>query len=436
VSPGGEATTTLTVRNETDIVEAYTLEVVGDSVAWTTVEPARVSLYPGTSETVTIRVAPPRSSEVRAGEHPLGIKVLPSERPELVRVPETTVTVEAFRELRGQLDPRRRRGWLRARYLTAVQNLGNDVADVALTASEAGDELRFGFSPETVRLEPGESREIRLAARARKLIWFGKSVTRPFEVKVAQAADQAGTATGDAAERRPVRADRTGRGEALPGEFVQLAVLPKWLLWLLAVLAALVIAWFALVRPTVQSYAKQAANGAVQQAMVNPNTGNAGNTGRQGGGQGQQAGQGTQQGGGGGGGSSSNANSGLAVAGTGQQHSGTIDVQTGAGTQKTGVYEIPDGKVFGITDLVIANFQGDEGLVTIKFGDQTITTIPLESIRNQDFHWVTQIEVPAGQAVTADVTCRTPGTPANSQKASACHEILNVSGVLSDMKKQ
>lgn len=70
VSPGGTATTTLTVRNDGDIVEAYTLEVVGDCAAWTTVEPARVSLYPGTSETVTLTFAPPRSHEVRAGETP------------------------------------------------------------------------------------------------------------------------------------------------------------------------------------------------------------------------------------------------------------------------------------------------------------------------------------------------------------------------------
>lgn len=38
VSPGGTATTTLTVRNDSDIVEAYTLEVVGDCAAWSTVE--------------------------------------------------------------------------------------------------------------------------------------------------------------------------------------------------------------------------------------------------------------------------------------------------------------------------------------------------------------------------------------------------------------
>lgn len=81
VSPGAEATTTLTVRNDGDIVEAYTLDVVGDCAAWTTVEPARVSLYPGTSETVTVRFAPPRSHEVRAGEVPWGYGCCPPSTP-------------------------------------------------------------------------------------------------------------------------------------------------------------------------------------------------------------------------------------------------------------------------------------------------------------------------------------------------------------------
>lgn len=258
VSPGGVATTTLTVRNETDIVEAYSLEVVGACAPWTTVEPARVSLYPGTSETVTVRLAPARSPDVRAGEFPLGIRVLPAERADLVTVPETTVTVTAFHELRAELAPRRRRGWLRARYRTSAQNLGNAPTTVAFTPAQAGEDLRFRAAPSSLRLEPGESGEARLRVRTRKLIWFGKPVTRAFEVTAGQdvaAADQGKPA---AAERRPV----------LNGEFVQLSIFPKWLLALLAALIALLLAWFALVRPAVQSSAKQAAAQAVDQKVA------------------------------------------------------------------------------------------------------------------------------------------------------------------------
>lgn len=95
---------------------------------------------------------------------------------------------------------------------------------------------------------------------------------------------------------------------------------------------------------------------------------------------------------------------------------------------------MPQGKVFGITDIVVANFQGDEGVITISFGERKITTIALETFRNQDYHWVTPIDIPENSTVTAEVTCAKPGTPATGQQASGCHEVLNVSGVLRDLR--
>ncbi|GAB2719799.1 COG1470 family protein [Kitasatospora kifunensis] len=440
VSPGGVVTTTLTVRNETDVVEAYALEVVGDCAPWTTVEPARVSLYPGTSETVTVRLAPPRSPDVRAGEFPLGIRVLPAEHPELVTVPETTVTVTPFHELRAAIAPRRRRGWLRARYRTSVRNLGNAATTVTFTPGQAGEDLRFGVAPDRLRLQPGESAEARLRVRTRKLIWFGKPVTWPFEVAVSR---EAGADEQQAGAGKPGGERSADQRPVLDGEFVQLSIFPKWLLALLAALLALLLAWFALVRPTVQSSAKQAAQQAVDQkaaalspppsAAATPPGSTGGATGGATGGQGQQPGgqPGSSPGNPGNG---SDPGSGLAVPGTGQQSSTTIDVQTAGGAATVGSYQVPHGKVFGITDIVAANFQGDQGLLTIKFGDQTITTIALETFRNQDYHWVTPIEVSEDQTVTASVTCQLPGTPASGKQASGCHELLNVSGELSDLK--
>lgn len=280
VSPGGVATTTLTVRNGTDIVEAYSLEVVGECAPWTTVEPARVSLYPGTSETVTVQLAPPRSPEVRAGDFPLGIRVLPAERPELVTVPETTVTVTPFHELQAEIAPRRRRGWLRARYRAAVRNLGNAPSAVTFAPAQAGEDLRFGVAPDRLRLQPGESAEVRVRVRARKLIWFGKPASWPFEVAVGgePAAEAPGgnepggkePGTQQAAPQQPGAQQPAGQRRQLHGEFVQLPILPRWLLALLAALIALLLAWFALVRPAVRSSAKQAAQQVVDQHTLAP----------------------------------------------------------------------------------------------------------------------------------------------------------------------
>ena len=49
VAPGDTATTRLTIRNDSEIVEAYTFDVIGPCAPWTSVEPERLSLYPGTS---------------------------------------------------------------------------------------------------------------------------------------------------------------------------------------------------------------------------------------------------------------------------------------------------------------------------------------------------------------------------------------------------
>lgn len=463
VAPGGVATTTLTVRNDLDIVEAYTLEVVGDCAAWTTVEPARVSLFPGTSETVTVRLAPPRSPAARAGEFPLGIRVLPTERPELVTVPETTVTVTPFQELQAALAPRRRRGWLRGRYRTSVRNLGNAPGTVVLTPGQAGEELRFRAAPERLRLEPGESGELRLQARARKLIWFGKQASWPFEVAVGpepapagkapdaggkDSGSKDGKATGSAAagataapattpapapapEATPSAAQRP----VLAGEFIQLPIFPKWLLALLAALIALLLAWFALVRPAVRSSAKQAAEQAVAQQSATPappagtpggapsapSGGNPGGQTKPGAGQPSSGGRAPGPG--------------QAEPGTGRQSSAAIEVQTGGGAANAGSYQVPHGKVFDMTDLVIANFQGDQGVVIITAGQKVLNTIALETFRNQDYHWVTPIQVPEDQAVTASVTCESPGTPASGKQAPTCHELLNISGTLSDVVK-
>ncbi|SCE06529.1 MULTISPECIES: COG1470 family protein [unclassified Streptomyces] len=448
VSPGGTATTTLTVRNDGDIVEAYTLEVVGDCAAWSTVEPARVSLYPGTSETVTLTFAPPRSHEVKAGETPLAVRVLPAEHPESVVVPEGTVTVEPFHELRTELEPRRRRGWLGARFRTAVQNKGNTPVDVAFTGKQAGEELRLGFTPAQRRLEPGESAEVRLKVRAAKLIWFGEPVTWPFEVEAAEVEAPVEAVKVEAGGREPVRPEtaqpETVRPEPIPGEFLQLPVLPKWLLIVLAALLALLLAWFALVRPAVKSTAKQAVTEAAQEEAAREQQQGAATPGgpdSPGGSQGQGTGPdapGTP-GGTGGSGAGPGTGTGSGPGGTGVggsgQSSATIDVETRAGAEEQGTYQVPAGKVFGITDLVVANFQGDEGVLTISFGERKITTIALETFRNQDYHWVTPIQIPENATVTAAVTCSKPGTPATGTQASGCHQVINVSGVLSDLAR-
>ncbi|MFT7840465.1 hydrolytic protein [Saccharothrix sp. BKS2] len=419
VTPGSEASTKLTVRNDSDIVEAYEFQVVGECAPWTSVEPARLSLYPGTSEQVTVLLRPPRSPEVRAGEVPLGVRVLPAERPESVVVSETTVVVEPFLEQRAELVPERRRAWRSARYHVEVRNEGNTPIAVALVAAESDDQLRATVPARPEPVEPGTLVELPVRVRVGKVLWFGAPVPWPVRLTAGSTTPTALPASAEAAQ-----------AEELEGEFLQLPVFPKWLLALLALLLALLLAWLLLVRPAVRSAAREAADdraaelveaGEQQAAAQEPPAGQQ-QAGQQageqppGGQQQEQPGQGD-------------------ATGVGEQMSNTIEIRTNTGDQGTGSYVVPAGKVFRITDLVLANHQGDEGVLTIVFGERTVTTIALETIRNQDYHWVTPIDVPENSAVSATVTCARPGTPASGRQAPNCLQLLNVSGALADVPR-
>ncbi len=396
----------MTVRNDSDIVEAYRFEVVGECAPWTEVEPARLSLYPGTSEHVTVWLRPPRSPSVRAGELPLGVRVLPAERPESVVVSETTVVVESFAEQRAELVPERRRAWRRARYQVALHNDGNAPAAVTLAAPVTDDQLTYTLPERPVTIGPGELAELDLRVRVAKVLWFGKPV--PWALRL-NATAAAGSDTQE---------------HQLEGELIQLPVFPRWLLALLAALLALVLAWLLLVRPAVESAAREATDDRAQEiAQAGAPDEQAPSTQSSGGGgaNGQQESQQGQDSGGG---------SGPVRA---QQSSSTIEVRTDGGDQGTGTYVVPAEQVFRITDVVLGNHQGDEGVLTIEFGDRTITTIALETFRNQDYHWVTPIDVPAGAAVTATVDCTRPGTPPSGRQAPECFQVLNVSGELTEV---
>jgi hypothetical protein len=408
VTPGAEATTRLLVRNDSEIVEAYGFEVLGDCAPWTTVEPPELRLYPGTSEAVTVRLRPPRSPEVAAGETPMGLRVLPRERPGTGTVSETTVRIEPFWELAAELAPRRRLAWRSARYRVRLHNYGNTDTEVGLRSAEGDERLRFALGRTPTPVPRGTTAEAAVRARVRTLVWTGKQVSYPFQLTAQPRADGV-------------------PAELLDGELVQVPLLPRWLLALLAALLALLLAWFALVRPTVRSTARQAIDDQTQRAAaasaasrppapappgVRPST------------------TASQPAGGGNSTDNSGGGPGGGAPGGGGQSSATIEVRVRGGDSAVGTYPVPAGKVLRITDIVVANPQGDEGLMTIVFGSRTITVIALETFRNQDYHWVTPIDVPARATVQVRVTCGRPGTPASGRQASTCLEVLNVNGVL------
>jgi hypothetical protein len=74
VEPGAEAVVDLQLRNTGAVVDEFTFDILGDTAAWTTVDPATLSLFPGAEGTARIVFRPPRAATTPAGAIRYGLR--------------------------------------------------------------------------------------------------------------------------------------------------------------------------------------------------------------------------------------------------------------------------------------------------------------------------------------------------------------------------
>jgi len=401
LTPGSEAVVPLQIRNNGDIVEGYRIQVVGAPASWTTVEPASLSLYPGTSTTATVTFRPPRSSRIAAGRQEFGIIVMPTEDPDAAVVPEGVVEVLPFLDTVAELVPRTSQGSRRARHQVAIDNRGNVEVTAVLSARDDGQRLRLRPSPPAVTVQPGEARFAEVRLRPVKRIWRGAAVTHPFVVEVAPK------------DSTPVTLD---------GTFVQTAVIPRWLpkllLALLALLLALLAVWFLLLKPTIESQAEEAVEDEVAVAKKAADDA-------------EQSEQNTKD-------AEGRTNEIVKTITNRPPEPSTtttnqalrLEVSTAEGTVGSRAITIGDRAIFRITDLVLSNPQGDFGRARIFIEGDEKFDVALENFRDLDYHFVTPIIAGNDSEIELEVTCRRPGSPPRSDPAEQCEVAALVGGEL------
>ncbi len=366
VEPGGEAQATVRIRNIGSVVDQFTFEVVGDPGRWTRIEPPTLSLFPGTEEDVQLVFAPPRQSSVAAGPTPYGLKVVSKEDPASTFVEEGELDVAPFRDLTAELIPRASRASLLARHTLALDNRGNAPVVAALNAVDDENRLGFRFSAPELSAPPGTAAFTKFSVRPRKQFWRGPAITRPFKVLV-----------------EPEGAEAL----AVDGSLVQEALLPKWLIPVLAALALLAVAWFALLKPAINDQVDEAVA-----AELGPQAGGGDNAAGQNGG-----GDGGSQGGAGGSQSGSNGGTGSSSGGAFASFDTRLSCPGNAGA-----FTVPKGKQLEITDLVFGNPDGTTGKLTLRRGQSPLLVQQLANFRDLDFHFVTPIVVPQEEALVLD----------------------------------
>jgi hypothetical protein len=414
VNPGEEAAASIRVRNTGQVVDQFTLSVLGDAQPWATVEPPTLSLFPGAEGTATVTFRPPKSAEVPAGPLPFGIRVDSKEDPAGDTVEEGSLEVGAFIDTYAELAPRTSRGSRAANHDLAVDNRGNLRLNAQITASDPDKALDFDINPPSVVADPGTAALSKVKVKPRKRFWRGTPKTHPFRVEV--------LSPGAA----PVGVD---------GTMLQEQALPSWTVRaLLAVLAIAVIGallWAFFLQPTIAGLARQEliAAGATVGPSGLPVLPGSQRQEPAGGGGGAPT---PTPGGGGGGGTPTPTTAGggsptptasLApgespsptIPGSSPSPTLTLEPGVGPGGQRAGrlqgsndQFAVDPVLTLYVTDLIFNNpsdtltgqlIVGRRDLTQDPPPEQPLLILQLQNFRDIDYHFVTPLLIPPGQAL-------------------------------------
>jgi hypothetical protein len=321
-------------------------------------------------------------------------------------VEEGTVEVGAFTHVRVELVPSKVRGRRQAKYEVAVDNLGNHPVAVDVDAADPEESLRFRPEHTALTVDPATTAFVALRVRPDERFLRGPDRSYPFQVRVKGAGAEPAVAEG---------------------AMVQRPLLPKWLLpvlaALVAALVALVVLWFTLFKPTIESAARDVADRQVQQVAATANEAK------------EQAAQAQEEAGGG-------AAPGEQAPGEGGPDGGDQQAPPGGPGSPEGqplpepiafrlaaeapvttdpedlvfttrASDLPDDRIFAVSDLVLQNPLGDSGILRILRqevdGNETILLeVGLDNFRDLDYHFVQPLRFAAGEEIALAVDCQNP----------------------------
>lgn len=379
VEPGAEAVLGVTVRNTGEIVDEFTLQIVGHASAWTDVTPPSLRLFPGDEGDAQLRFRPPRMPSTPAGPIPFGISVRPREDPAAGVVEEGIVDVAPFADAFAELVPHTSTGRRHARHEVTLHNRGNVRIRAVLGASDPDGLLTFRLSAGELRPPPGTAEVARVAVRARRQFLWGPPRTVPFSVLM---------------ETLPVSGN-AGEGETISveGGMIQQPIIPRWMPRTLAALAglllALVMLWALLVKPTVEAAAEDKAKQTVAQQPTAPNEGSSAEP------KPEPAPVPNPPGGGNGGGGTRKRTARRPVV-------SPIDGRLEIGGDPT--LRVGGKTTVSLTDVIFENTRASTGIVQLRRDEQVLLSLGLENFRYLDYHFVSPIVLRADQRFT--LTCR------------------------------
>jgi hypothetical protein len=418
VEPGGEQSCWVQIVNTSEIVDKYTFEVLGDAAPWAELDPPTMSLFPGAEAELKLTFHPPRQPTTSAGIVPLALKITSEHDPTDTVVEEGALAVAPYADTSAELIPRTSHGRLGGRHELAFDNRGNTMVNSLIEAFDPDDALSFSVKPPGLLAAPGTATFAKVRARPRRRMLRGTPKTFPFQLRV-----------------QP----DVGPPNVIDGAVVQEALIPKWLVPAALGLAALAVLWAVLLKPQIESTAKDAVKDpiAAQQKQIDAlseQTAQAEQTAQQAQQSAdeaaQQAGKATAEAGKATGAATTSSNLVAGATDTGAPTSGRLQVN--CGPTCTQEYVVQNNQTFRLTDLVLGNPAGDSGTLTLRRGSDPILVEAMENFRDLDFHFIAPLVLKGGEKFVLDVKCenstRAATATAAEQSAQPCSAAVYFAG--------
>jgi hypothetical protein len=187
---GGQAQTTLTLRNPGQLVESFRLDVVGLDDGWWQIHPPELALYPGEDSTAVVVLTPPAAARAPDRPLPFGVRAISTLDPSRGVVEEGDLEIGRVFDLQPSISPVTSRARWSARHTITFTNWGNTPVRLKLSATDKDGRLGFQLTPDAVVVPVGGRATARLRVRPSDPFLRGTPAHLPFQVH----GEQPGTA--------------------------------------------------------------------------------------------------------------------------------------------------------------------------------------------------------------------------------------------------
>jgi FHA domain-containing protein len=167
IEPGDMATAMLIIENHGMVADDLLVQISGVPLDWLRLSRDRLRLLPNEQGKITLMFQPPHGSEAAAAEYPFTVNIVSREHRTKANAAGTLKILKQQGLVVHLLPVRSRKN-----FEVRVENRGNSEVQCELSVTDNERQLKFHFERDSIKLEPGQQKSIKLQVSPKAKIKF------------------------------------------------------------------------------------------------------------------------------------------------------------------------------------------------------------------------------------------------------------------------